>query len=194
MFTPDWWNSVLATATDGPITEDFLGTASVTESKIRALAVSAAKIGAGAVTTAKITDANVLSTKLSADAVLRTVIISFPKLTTTEAGGAMSSGYIAYLPIKAMDIQSIQIVTNGAWEQATCDHFTLFRNSSACVANVGFKSIASTAPTAGTLSCVGAVSTCGLVAANTLLTIKSFVSTCSVSAPFNLIVHYNSVG
>lgn len=190
----DWYRGAPSSSTS--TTEGFIGSPEIADAEIitrhfRASAVNSAALSTDSVTTNKIVDATVTSCKLSSNALYRTVIIPFSKLTSTETAGAMSSDWIIHRPISVMNITGIQIATRAAWQNATCDHFTLFRNSSSCVGNVGFKSIASTAPAAGTVSCVGSINN-ALISANTVLTMQSNVSTCSVSADANLIIHYIS--
>jgi hypothetical protein len=189
----DWWNDAgqSSTSTVGFIGQDELAACAVVASNIAAGTITACEIASCAIETAKVGSEAITSCKISDNALARMVVIPFPKLTTTAAGGALSSTYSLMVPLTPLNIQGVQIVTQAAWEQATCDHFVLFRNSSACVADVGFRSIASTAPALGAVSCVGTV-TNALVAAGTLLTMKSFVSTCSVSAAANLVISYIS--
>jgi hypothetical protein len=144
-----------------------------------------------AVTTAKVTDASIVSCKLSTNALTRAFVIPFAKLASTEAASLLTSANIVFQPIVPMTITGVQIFPIGAWENATCDHVTFFRNSSSCVANVGFKSIASTASLWGVASCVGSI-TNALVSANTVLTMKTNTSTCSVTSAANIVVHYTT--
>jgi hypothetical protein len=181
MFNIDWWNQIQATATDGPLTADYLQAGAVTEPALGTCAVTQDKLGALSVT----------SCKLSTNALTRVLVIPFSKLASTETGSLLSSTNIIYQPTVPINITGVQVFPTGAWNNATCDHFTFYRNSSSCVANVGFKSIASTASLWGVASCVGSI-TNAQVAAGTVLTMKSNVSTCSVSSNANIVVHYTS--
>jgi len=179
----DWWNQQQDEACS---TAGFL-----TETELASCCITTAKINAAAVTTAKITDANVVSCKISTNALTRCLVIPFSKLTSTESGSLLSSANIVYRPTVPIYITGVQVFPTGTWNNATCDHFTFYRNSSSCVANVGFKSIASTASLWGVASCVGSV-TNAQVAADTVLTMKTHVSTCSVSSDAMIVVHYTT--
>ena len=137
------------------------------------------------------TDATVTSCKLSDNALYRTVAIPFPKLLTTE-GNNLTSAYILYQPVVPINIQSVRIVNTAAWENATDDSVLLFRNSSSCIASV--ERSRSTAWALGTQSCTAATIDNPLVAANTLITMKTLVSTCSVSAAGYVVIQYKSTG
>jgi len=189
----DWWNQQRdeSNSTDGFISELELAACCVTSAKLNAGAVTTAKITDANVTTAKITEANVVSCKLSTNALMRVLMIPFSKLTSTEAGSLLTSANIVYQPTVPIMITGVQVFPTGTWNNATCDHFTFYRNSSSCVANVGFKSIASTASVWGVASCVGSV-TNAQIAADTVLTMKTNVSTCSVSSAATIVVHYIS--
>ena len=189
----DWWNDEgkTSTSTDGFITETELGTCAVIASKIAASAVTATKLSTDSVTTDKMTDATVTSCKLSNNALYRTVIIPFPKLAVCW-GANLTSDYILYQPIVPINIQSVRIMNLAAWENATDDNVTLFRNSSACVANVARSS--STAWAIGTQSCTAATINNALIAANTVLTMQTSFSTCSVSTNGHIVIHYISTG
>lgn len=190
----DWWKDAGTTSTGGFITETELAACAVTAAKLNASAVTSSRLSTDSVTTDKITDANVTSCKISTNALYRSIAIPFPKLLTTEAASLLSSTYVVYMPVVPMNIQRVSIITQAAWQNATCDHFTLFRNSSSCVANVAFTSL-TTAISAGVRSCTDSASvTNALIAANTVLTFKTNVSTCSVSAAATLVIDYITTG
>jgi len=179
----DWWNDAGKTSTS---TVGF-----ISETELASCAVTTAKINAAAVTTAKITDANVVSCKLSTNALTRVLTIPIPALASTEAGSLLSSAYVTYRATAPMRFTAVQVFPTGAWYNATCDHFVLFRNSSACMADAGFRSIASSA-IQGVASCVGTIAN-ALLSADTVLTVKTNVSTCSYgAAASNLVIHYIS--
>ena len=190
----DWWNGPPSTSTS--TSEGFIGSMDIADAEVitrhlRDANVTAGKLSTDSVTTDKMTDATVTSCKLSTNALTRSFIIPFSKLASTEAGSLLTSTNIVYQPIVPITIAGVQIFPTGTWNNATCDHVTFYRNSSSCVANVGFKSIASTASLWGVASCVGSI-TNALIAANTALTMKTNVSTCSVSSNASIVVHYTS--
>lgn len=189
----DWWNDAgqTSTSTEGFLTELELGSCCVVASKIADGVIAAAKIATSAVETAKIAEANVTSCKLSTNALTRVVVIPFTKLASTETASLWTSAHIVMMPTVPITLTNIMAFPTGAWQNATCDHFTFFRNSSACVADVGFRSIASTVSLLGVASCVGTI-TNAAIAAGTVLTIKSNVSTCSVTTDASIVVHYTT--
>lgn len=175
-FARDWWLDAGTTSTAGFITETELASCAVTAAKLNASAVTTAKIADSGVTTAKIAAANVTSEKASTNLQTRTVMLPFGKLTASSSGG-WSSSYVVYQPIIPIEIQRVAIINLNNWENATADEFVLFRNSSSSVAGVTFTS---TAIVAGTRTCAAAIPT-PRVAADTLLTLKTNTSTCSVT-------------
>ncbi|HAM40670.1 MAG TPA: hypothetical protein DCP69_04875 [Candidatus Omnitrophica bacterium] len=189
----DWWKDAgqTSTSTVGFITEEELASCAITAAKIANLAVTADKLSTDSVTTDKMTDATVTSCKLSDNALYRTVAIPFPKLTACFAQN-LTSDYILYQPIVPINIQSVRIVNMAAWENATDDNVILFRNSSSCIALVERSS--STAWALGTQSCAAATINNPLVAANTLITMKTIFTTCSVSSAGYVVIHYKSTG
>ena len=180
----DWWNGPPSTSTS--TSDGFIGSVDIADAEVITRHIRDANV-----TTAKVTDASVTSCKLSTNALTRVVIIPFSKLATTEAASFLTSANIVYQPIVPITITGIQVFPTGTWNNATCDHFTFYRNSSSCVANVGFKSIASTASLWGVASCVGSI-TNAQIAADTILTMKTNVSTCSVSSNANVVVHFTT--
>jgi hypothetical protein len=180
----DWWNGAPSSSTS--TTGGFVGSMDIADAEVITQHLRDASI-----TTAKVTDASIVSCKLSTNALTRSFVIPFTKLASTEAGSLRSSTFIVYQPIVPITLTGVQIFPMGAWENATCDHVTFFRNSSSCVANVGFKSIASTASLAGVASCVGSI-TNALIAANTVLTMKTNTSTCSITADASIVVHFTT--
>jgi len=189
----DWWNDAgkTSTSTAGFISEMELASCAVTTAKIADANVTAGKLSTDSVTTDKVTDANVVSCKISTNALTRVLTIPIPALASTEAGSVLSSAYVTYRATVPMRFTAVQIFPTGAWYNATCDHFVLFRNSSACMADAGFRSIASSA-IQGVASCVGTIAN-ALLSADTVLTVKTNVSTCSYgAAASNLVIHYLS--
>jgi len=189
----EWWLDVgkTSTSTAGFISELELGSCCVITSKVADANITAGKLSTDSVTTDKITDANAVSCKISTNALTRVLTIPIPALESTEAGSLLSSAYVTYRATTPMRFTAVQVFPTGGWYNATCDHFVLFRNSSACVADVGFRSIASTA-IQGVASCVGTIAN-ALISADTILTVKTNVSTCSYgAAASNIVVHYIS--
>ena len=167
----DWWLQSGTTSTDG-----FVGTD---------------EIKASAVTTAKIADSNVTSEKASTNLLTRTIVIPIGKMTASSSGG-WSSTYVVYRPLVPMQIQRIAVINTGVWENCTGDEFVVFRNSSSCVAGVSF-SAGSTARAAGTRTAASSI-TNALITADTDLTVKTSVSTCSVSSLAALAIDYITTG
>ena len=190
----DWWGGPPSSSTS--TTEGFIGSVDIADAgvvtrNLAASAVSASKLSTDGVTTDKITDANVTSCKISDNALYRTVTIPFPKLTACF-GQNLTSAYVLYQPIVPINIQSVRLHNMAAWENATDDHVILFRNSSSCIALVERSS--STAWALGTQSCAAATINNALVAANTLITMKTIFTTCSVSSAGYVVIHYKSTG
>lgn len=188
----DWWAGAPSSSTS--TTEGFIGSVDIADAEVitrnlRASAVTAATLSTDSVTTDKMTDATVTSCKISTNALTRTVVIPYAKLLTTW-GANLACTYVLYKPLTTIRVTGFQAVNLAAMENSTADQLVLFRNSSACVAGTGWTSI-STAPAAGTLSCVGSIPN-PVVAANTELTLKTVYSTCSVSAFTNVILQFTS--